>query len=365
MPGIRSGSITAFYLFDVAEAVHLSQVAALVGGATMPARLAPKPPMPTSIQYQQPPVAIDGAVAGVADVDGFRARFKVFDYGVVSLALTRPFSGSWDELIAASRRWIANAALERAAEGACRRLLDRIAAATQDPHATFVSEDYLVLTVTALDVPLTGDELLAAHGDEITRAVRGESQPLSAQEREDVLRNRISYYANDLVVPTWNVAFLYDTEAGEPAAMEIVEFANSQLLEFRHYDQRLDTELSRIYATLQAPPRWLEIWRGRRYTRAARQLHSLLIDVNEVTDRAENALKFVGDVYAARVYVLVGARLGLNHWKANVHEKLKTLDDIYRFAVEQTAMERGEFLELAIVAILVLELILFFMGVMK
>jgi uncharacterized Rmd1/YagE family protein len=62
---------------------------------------------------------------------------------------------------------------------------------------------------------------------------------------------------------------------------------------------------------------------------------------------------------------LVAARLGLNQWKGNVQEKLKTLDDIYRFAVEQTALGRGEFLEITIVLILILELVLFFLGIMK
>jgi len=93
-----------------------------------------------------------------------------------------------------------------------------------------------------------------------------------------------------------------------------------------------------------------------RYTRAARQVHSLFIDVNELTDRAENALKIVGDVYAARLFALATARLGLNQWKASVQEKLRTLNDICRFAVEQTSMARGEFLELVVVLILVLEL---------
>ncbi len=93
-------------------------------------------------------------------------------------------------------------------------------------------------------------------------------------------------------------------------------------------------------------------------------MHSLFIDVNELTDRTENALKFVGDIYAARLLALAAARLGLDHWKAD-EEKLKTLDEIYQFAVEQTGMARGEFLELAIVLILVLELVLFFVGIMK
>ena len=94
-------------------------------------------------------------------------------------------------------------------------------------------------------------------------------------------------------------------------------------------------------------------------------MHALFIDVNELTDRTENALKIAGDVFTARLYTLTAARLGLDHWKGNVQEKLKTLDDIYRFAVEQTAMTRGELLELMIVAILVLELVLFFAGIMR
>ena len=64
-----------------------------------------------------------------------------------------------------------------------------------------------------------------------------------------MLRHRVSYLADDLVVPTWSTAFVYDTEAGAQAAQEILEYANSQLLEFRHYDELLDKELGRIYAT--------------------------------------------------------------------------------------------------------------------
>jgi hypothetical protein len=193
--------------------------------------------------------------------------------------------------------------------------------------------------------------------------LRGERQTLSDQEKATILRHRISYLADDLVVPTWNAAFVYDTPTGSQAALEIVEFANSQLLEYRYYDERLDDELTAIYARLQAPS-WWDQWRGSRYTRAARQVHSLFIEINEVTDRTENALKFIGDIYAARLFWLVAERLGLATWKADIETKLKTLDDIYRFAVEQASSARGNFLELTIVAILVLELVLFFMGIM-
>src|SRR4029079_19585319 len=203
--------------------------------------------------------------------------------------------------------------------------------------------------------------LLSSRGGTIAQLLRGERSPLSAEERDEILRHRISYFADALVIPHLNSAFIRDTESGAQAAIEILEFANSQLLEFRYYDELLDAELERIYPQLQRDG-WLYTWVARRYVRAARQVHSLFIDVSELTDRTENALKIVGDVCAARFFALAAARIGLNQWKASVQEKLRTLADIYRFAVEQTSMARGEVLEITVVLILVLELVLLLAG---
>ena len=363
MATIRSGHVTAFFLYDVAEAIDLQRVRTLIGG-TVTARLSPKPTTPPYVQYQQPPVNVGGDIIDMPELNGFRVRFKMFDYGVISVALVRPIPETWPELLARGLEWQDDPKLSTDAEAFCRRLIDRMRPAMTSPRAEFVAEDYLVFTATDLDDARTADALIAAHGTEITQLLRGERDPLSTQERDEVLRHRMSYLANDLVVPTWNAAFVYDTEPGAQGALEILEFANSQLLEFRYYDGLLDVRLARIYAQLQVESVWNN-WIGRRYNRAARQVHALFIDVNELTDKTENALKIVGDVYAARLFALAATRLGLDRWKENVREKLKTLDDIYRFAVEQASMGRGEILELAIVLILVFELVLFFMGIMK
>jgi len=94
-------------------------------------------------------------------------------------------------------------------------------------------------------------------------------------------------------------------------------------------------------------------------------VHALFIDVTDVTDRTVNALKFTGDVYAARLFSLVAERFGLATWKANVEGKLRTLDAIYRFAVEQSSMARGQLLELMVVLILVFELGMLLAGLIK
>ena len=241
-------------------------------------------------------------------------------------------------------------------------MVERIQAAITRPRQDYLTEDYLVFAITKIDGQPTAEQLMASHGHIIAQLLRGERERLSTQEQAEVMRHSISYLASDVVVPTWNSAFVYDSEAGVHGALEILEFANSQLLEFRYYDELLDKELAGIYAQLEGPVRLQSVF-GRRYTRATRHLHALFIDVNELTDRTENALKIAGDVYAARLLALAGLRLGLDHWKTTVREKLKTLDDIYRFAVEQTGITRGEFLELTIVLILVLELFLVFAGI--
>jgi hypothetical protein len=360
---VRAGQIVLFYLFDVSDTIDLPMIGRLIGRTTA-AKLLPKQATPAYVQYDRPPLSFDGEVVGIDDVDGFRPRIRLYDYGVVSIALARPFRGSWSELVALGQTLIESAELEQRAEAMCRTIIERLRPALAGLRSTFLTEDYLVYIVHELDRPQSAEQLLAERGDQIAAMLRGERQPLSDQERSTILRHRISYLADDLAVPTWNAAFVYDTPTGAQAALEIVEFANSQLLEFRFYDERLDNELSSIYARLQKP-RWLDQWLGSRYTRAARQVHALFIDVNEVTDRTENALKFIGDIYAARLFWLVADRLGLSTWKGDIEKKLKTLDDIYRFAVEQSGMARGQFLELTIVLILIFELVLFFMGIMQ
>ena len=361
METIRSGQIFALYLFDVAEATDLTAAARLVAG-TARARLEPKAATPAYFQYQQPPLTFEGSAVGVATLDDFRVAFRIFDYGVVSLRLSRPFSGTWADLSGVAQTLVENEALERQSEQACRAVLQRLAPALKKPRESLLSEDYLVFAVNELDRPHGADDMVEAHGSVIAGLLRGESAPLSRQERDEVLSHRISYLADDLVIPTWNAAFVFDTPAGTLAAVEICEFANSQLLQFRYYDDLLDDELARIYAEMQRA-RWYDWILGRHYVRTARQVHALFIDVNELTDRTENALKIIGDVYAARLFNLMGRRLDLDRWKTNVNEKLKTLDDIYRFLVDQVSMLRGQFLELTIVLILVFELVLLFLGV--
>lgn len=354
--------VTLLYLYDVAEAIALDRVSEALARSSAGQVAEPALP-PPKVHYERAPLTFTASAVGAPPVGGLDARVRIYDYGVVSLALTRTFSGTWDDFAALGPQLIDNAPLDAQAEACCRAVVDRLAPALERMREPFISEDYAVFGVEPTPATVA-EQLIADHGAHIAALLRGESARLSAQEVDEVLRHRLSYLADDVVVPTWNAAFVCDTGSGIDVAVDMFEFANSQLLQFRYYDQVLDSELARLYTELQRD-RGRYLFGARRYTRAARHVHARSIDVRELLDRTENGLKFVGDIYLARLFALIGTRLGLERWKAQVREKLQTLDGIYHFAVEQSGIARGEFLELTIIAILVLELILFFLGIMK
>jgi hypothetical protein len=354
-PDTVAGQVHVFFLFDVAQAIDLGALRRRLGSALQASRLDDKNAATPAVSYLTPPLSCGGDVLGVAEVDGFALRVKFFDYGVISLLLSKPFAGSWSDLIGLSQTLIESEPMEQRATAVCRRLVDQIRADLSGVRQTFLSEDYLVFALTAIPDAPTADEVLARHGGEIAQVLRGERQRLSTQERDEVLSHRLSYLADDLIVPAWNASFIFDAEPGTSATMEILEFANSQLLEFRYYDDLLDTELARLYPELQRSG-WLDRVAGRRHTRAARRVQALMLDVNELTDRVQNAVKFVGDVFGARLLGNVATRIGVDRWKSNVDEKLKALDDIRRFSVEQAGSVQANTLELAIALICALEL---------
>ena len=361
-----SGQVTALFLFDVAEELRLADARALLGlgaGGSTPVL---HPSVPPYVRYADPPIQADAVTLGLslAEHPDLGLRVRLYDYGVISLAFTRTCAGTFPALQALAREATAGA-LETLAADLCRQCVERLAPALVEPRPSHLTEDYVVSALVHEGAGSPAASLLSEHGTDIARLLRVEASDLSAQERDEVLQHRLSYLATDLVIPSWSGAFVYDTAAGVAGALELLEFANSQLLQFRYYDQRLEADLRRIYTRLQAKTHWYDSLLGRRHTAAARELHALFIDVHELIDRTENALKLVGDVYAARLLGLASARLGLDAWKHAVRDQLDTLDRIYRFAVDQTSMDRGELLELTVVLILLLELVLFFLGVMR
>ena len=200
------------------------------------------------------------------------------------------------------------------------------------PYARWLSEDYFIFHVREAAGAPTAAELTRDHVLQIAQIVRGDLLNLSVGECTEVMHSQISYYTSDVAVIGWNAAFLYDSAAGAETAIQLLEYANSQLLEFRHYDELLTEILDGVYDSLEQKTGTFARWR---LARSATSLHTVLLDVAELTEHADNAIKFLSDMFAARLYKLAAAKVGVPDYKDLVAQKLKTAEDLYDYMIEQ------------------------------
>jgi hypothetical protein len=353
------GSVLVLIQFDVCEEIRLDQLRQILGARTADASF--KHSAPGYVRYQRPPV--EEALETIVLESGERLQgdIKYFDYGVVSVVFELPFSGDWDKLVQLSSRWVWDTNFESLAARIVKKKLESAAAAVVKPYnSEWLKEDYFIFHLREIAGSPSAAELLSAQGDCITQVVRGETQTLSDGERQEVLQSRISYYPNDLAVIGWNAAFIYDSPSGAETAIQLLQYANSQLLEFRHYDELLTSQLEGVYAFLDRGGHGL--WSRWRTARAASKLHTVLLDVSELTERADNAIKFLSDMFSARLYKLAASKVGVPDYKDLVQQKLQTAEELYRFMVDEFNQSRAFVLELMVVVILIIELIYFFRG---
>jgi hypothetical protein len=134
----------------------------------------------------------------------------------------------------------------------------------------------------------------------------------------------------------------------------LIEYANSQLLEFRHYDARLTRILSELYSLLQAKQAW---WRRWRIVRETERLNRLRLDVAELAERGDNSLRLLGDMFYARAFRVISSRIGLTDFRHFVEEKLTTARELYDFFMDHFNHQRTFVLETTVVLILVIELV--------
>jgi hypothetical protein len=357
-PVLLSGSIHVLLQFDVSEEIRLDRLREIISAPTV-RQPALKHPAPGYVRYKRPPVVEPSEPLVLETGERLHGEIKYYDYGVVSVLLQHPFSGPWDSLIALTSRWTWETDFAAHASQIVRRRLETVSPALIKPYSEWLSEDYLIVHVRHITGMPEAPELIACHGSRIAQVVRGDTQPLSRNECQEVLQSSISYYPTDLAIIGWNAALVYDTPSGAEAAIQLLEYANSQLLEFRHYDDLLTRVLDEVYDNFEQRT---GLFTGFRRAGSANRLHAVLLDVMELTEHADNAIKFLSDMFAARLYRLAAAKVGVPDYKDLVTQKINTAEDLYRFMVDQFNQSRAFFLESAVVIILVIELIYLFRG---
>ena len=357
------GHIRVLFLYDVAEAISLDVLRSMAEKKGVELRSSLAHPVPHHLRFERPPSIEPAGLMALDTGENVEVTTKYYDYGVVSIEMELPFEGDWDSLVSQSNRWSSAAELENRANDLLAVALKRATPALVRPYKTWLREDYFIVHLQEIIAQdgaiLTASDLLSSRAREIAQLVRGESVPLSDAERQEVLQSSISYSRTDLLVVGWTGALVYGhTEVAE-MTIQVLEYANTQLLEFRHYDGLLTQLLDGVYRSLERKSGVAAAWR---LSREAASLNTIRLDVMELTEKVDNAIKFLSDMFYARLYNLAAAKVGVPDYRALVDQKLRTAGELYRFMVDQFNQTRSFVLELAVVIILIIEFFFLFRG---
>ena len=265
--GQIKGSFWTLLLYDVSERIELDHARKQLSGSRAARRPEFRGATPDYVRFSRPPVVYEPAARGVIDGARVHCVVKLYDYGVITVALELPFDCDWDELVTLSNRWIGSKEIEKESERIAQRLA-RIEPALENAYREWTTEDYYVVHVhEAIDDDgrrLNANELITTYRDFVARIIRGESISLSEAEMTEILDQWLSYYPTDMVVVGWMAAFIYDTSEGALPMIQLLEYANTQLLVFRYYDDLLNNVLADVYRRLERRRGMLGRWRTSR-----------------------------------------------------------------------------------------------------
>ncbi len=366
--GVRSGQAIALRLFDIAYEIDLPHIERLRSERAQVSRRARLSMAPRkAIAFGVPPVVlplelVTIRIGGVETT--LSASARLYEFGVVALSLRvdiveTPWSG-FIALVNGLDRALGDATDGLVWETMLARLLGEIAPALSRPvEGARLWEDYVLGVVNSFDraCPAARIGLPAAEGLDLIPLLSGETRPLAAAAREELLAHRFSYYEDDLVVLGWDRAFIYEPR-GDNDVADVLEVANAQLLEMRYYDELLDDELPRMYDLVESTRRAVNLLAPSRFASLARRLYTLVAEVTELTEKVDNALQVTEDVYLARIYESALAVFRVPQVSAAVDRKLAIIRDTYAALYDEASSSRTGLLEILVTLLISVEIIL-------
>jgi hypothetical protein len=342
------------YAFDIGYEIDLDRARTLLHG--VPGTLPRRKRTPESIRYRPAPLRVPIDAAGVSLPGGVeatrppRGELSVFDFAAISLALQFPLRVTPDALLRLAGELAEPSALGVEVRQVVHPWIERIRPAVVGFELSDLSEEYVLF-----QVPDARADWLESRADWVAGLVRLEPGPLSRNEVAEAIRLSLSYTPDDLVTLDWAAGFVADRDCAD--TLQVIEFANVQLLEFRHIDDRLDDRLEAAYRLIRPGHRGPKAW-WRTHADAVRSVRELEIEATSLFERADNALKLIGDQYLSRVFDLASTRFHLRGWQQSIRRKLETVGDVYDLLTQQSGGQRMEVLEVVVVVLIALEIVL-------
>ena len=182
----------------------------------------------------------------------------------------------------------------------------------------------------------------------------GEKTNISPQIREEVIRNSLSYTTDDLAILSWDSALLCNPESPTDL-IDLIEFANVQVLELRYYDRELTREMEKMYDDIEHADRLSQFRRGRQYHAIMAKQMETYAEISEIIEKVDNLIKVTEDVYYARVYATALKVLRSNQWSESVTRKIDVIRENYSMLSDEVRIQHSNFLEWVIIILIALE----------
>ena len=185
----------------------------------------------------------------------------------------------------------------------------------------------------------------------------GEKTNVSPQMREEITRNSLSYTTEDLAILSWDSALLCSPDSPTDI-IDLIEFANVQVLELRYYDRELTREMEKMYDDIEHADRLSAFRRSRQYHAIMVKLMETSAEISEIIEKVDNLIKVTEDVYYARVYATALKVLRSSQWSESVSRKIEVIQENYSMLSDEVRIQHSNFLEWVIIILIALEFVL-------
>lgn len=360
---IRRGKILVYRFYEIGSEVDLKKLAALMQQKQNTTRFRMDRPSKSGLVIANEPVTVHLGLSDI-EIDGKKLAVEVdlrlWDFGGMSVCFHVPIAEgtSWDQLVRLAYVIEHDDSLDHLARGKAKDFQAEIKETIPvlNDWATF--EDYVIYFLQEVDGLGENAMQLFDLVDVPALMMAEPKERLSDQMKKAVRDYATQYSRGDLAVIDWNSALVIEP-SGSMDVPQVLEFANSQLLEMRYYDDLLDEKLDSLYKAVAGQKAGIL---SNFYSKRAEEAGQIYLEIAEVVENVENSLKVVGDFYLATIFRTASSRFRFNDWQTSINEKLSNLAEVSKLLHSRVSESRGHWLEIIIIVLIAVELIPFVAG---
>lgn len=365
MSTIQKGSILIYRVFDIAEEIDFSKVESLLQSSPPIARLRLSRTQRHEVVMRNAPLQLQigkgtftlGETTYTSD-----NSIKLWDYGVMSFTMSIAIApgSTWEELTELAKKIEGTKQLDDIARHESRELTRTLRGALKEPHEWEVFEDYSVFLIESHTGPKKAAELMNTFRP-VNLVLAEPVEHLSEKTKDILSQSTFQYTENDYTIIDWNSALVIDP-SGTKDIPDVLEFALTQLMELRYYDDLLDDRLESLYDSIEnAKRRWNFL--GNDSSKLSEEASVLYIEFSEFLERVDNSLKVVGDFFLATVFRGAVKRFRFLDWQQSITRKMSVVAQLTQLIQGEVQASRSHFLEIIVIILIAIEIIsAFFRG---